>query len=97
MCLRKVFGAAPKGHPWRRKWHPTLVFLPGKSHRQRRLVGSLGVTERHKLANKHNNNNNKRPLDEASYSHLLRAGPHLGVKPSLPGREEHATGLLCLP
>ena len=24
---------------WRRKWQPTLVFLPGKSHRQRSLVG----------------------------------------------------------
>ena len=25
--------------PWRRKWQPTLVFLPGKSHEQRSLVG----------------------------------------------------------
>ena len=25
--------------PWRRKWHPTQVFLPGKSHGQRSLVG----------------------------------------------------------
>ena len=25
--------------PWRRKWQPTSVFLPGKSHGQRRLVG----------------------------------------------------------
>ena len=25
--------------PWRRKWLPTPVFLPGKSHRQRSLVG----------------------------------------------------------
>ena len=24
---------------WRRKWQPTLVFLPGKFHGQRRLVG----------------------------------------------------------
>ena len=24
---------------WRRRWHPTQVFLPGKSHRQRSLVG----------------------------------------------------------
>ena len=24
--------------PWKRKWHPTLVFLPGKSHGQRNLV-----------------------------------------------------------
>ena len=25
--------------PWRRKWQPTLVSLPGKSHEQRNLVG----------------------------------------------------------
>ena len=32
--------------PWRRKWQPTLVFLPGKSHGQRSPVGSVhGVTE----------------------------------------------------
>ena len=24
--------------PWRRKWRPTPVFLPGQSHRQRRLA-----------------------------------------------------------
>ena len=25
--------------PWRRKWQPTPVFLPGESHEQRNLVG----------------------------------------------------------
>ena len=25
--------------PWRRKWHPTPVFLPGESQGQRSLVG----------------------------------------------------------
>ena len=25
--------------PWRRKWHPTPAFLPGKSHGQRSLAG----------------------------------------------------------
>ena len=25
--------------PWRRKWQPTLVFLPGESHGQRSLEG----------------------------------------------------------
>jgi len=25
--------------PWRRKWQPALIFLPGKSHGQRGLVG----------------------------------------------------------
>ena len=27
------------GIPWRRKWQPTPVFLPGKSHGQRSLTG----------------------------------------------------------
>ena len=31
-------GRPPKT-PWRRKWHPTPVFLPGESHGQRSLVG----------------------------------------------------------
>jgi len=37
--------------PWRRKWQPTPVFLPGESHGQRSLAGyspwdckELGVT-----------------------------------------------------
>ena len=25
--------------PWKRKWEPTLVFLPGKSHGQSKLAG----------------------------------------------------------
>ena len=25
--------------PWRRKWHPTPIFLPGKFHEPRSLVG----------------------------------------------------------
>ena len=33
--------------PWKRKWQPPSVFLPGKSHGQRSLVVSspLGVTK----------------------------------------------------
>ena len=29
--------------PWRRKWQPTPVFLPGKSHGQRSLAGLLSM------------------------------------------------------
>ena len=25
--------------PWRRKWQPTPIFLPGEAHRQRSLLG----------------------------------------------------------
>ena len=32
--------------PWKRKWQPTPVFLPGKFHGQRSLVGIVhGVTK----------------------------------------------------
>ena len=32
--------------PWRRKWQPTPVFLPGQTHEQRSLVGySYGVAK----------------------------------------------------
>ena len=50
-CARK--------NPWRRKWQPTSVFLPGKSHGQRSLVGysPWGCKESgHDLATKHKQN-----------------------------------------
>jgi len=31
--------------PWRRKWQPTPVFLPGESNGQRSLVGCYGVAQ----------------------------------------------------
>ena len=40
-CQSRRCGFSPwvKKIPWRRKWQPTPVFLPGKSHGQRNLVG----------------------------------------------------------
>ena len=38
-CRRHRFNPWIRRTPWRRKWQPTLVFLPGKSHGQRCLVG----------------------------------------------------------
>ena len=32
------FNSCVRNIPWGRKWHPTPVFLPGKSHGQRRLA-----------------------------------------------------------
>ena len=32
-------GSIPGKIPWRRKWQPTPIFLPGKSHGQRNLEG----------------------------------------------------------
>ena len=36
-----------KEDPWRRKWQPTPIFMPGKSHGQRSLMGYKihGVTK----------------------------------------------------
>ena len=51
-CRRPWFGKIP----WRRKWQPTPVFLPGKARGQRSLVGygpwgckELDTTERRRL------------------------------------------------
>ena len=38
-CRRRGFHSWVGKIPWRRKWQPTPVFLPGKSHGQRSLVG----------------------------------------------------------
>ena len=38
-CRRHGFDPRVGNIPWRRKWQPTLVFLPGESHGQRSLVG----------------------------------------------------------
>ena len=41
-----------KNTTWRRKWQPTPVFLPGKSHEQRSLMGYSPQGPRHNLATK---------------------------------------------
>ena len=38
-CGRPGFNPWLRKIPWRRKWQPTPVFLPGKFHGQRSLVG----------------------------------------------------------
>ena len=38
-CKRHEFKPWVRKTPWRSKWQPTPVFLPGKSHGQRSLVG----------------------------------------------------------
>ena len=37
-CRRPGFSPWVRKIPWRREWQPTLVFLLGQSHGQRRLV-----------------------------------------------------------
>ena len=38
-CRGRGFDLWVRKIPWRRKWQPTPVFLPGESHGQRSLVG----------------------------------------------------------
>ena len=38
-CKRRRFDPWVGKIPWRRKWQPTLIFLPGKSQGHRGLVG----------------------------------------------------------
>ena len=38
-CKRGEFSPWVRKMPWSRKWQPTPVFLPGKSHGQRKLSG----------------------------------------------------------
>ena len=42
---RSVFKPWVRKMPWRRKWQPTPVFLPGESQGQRSLVGVHGVAK----------------------------------------------------
>ena len=39
MNTKELFKTILMGHRWRRKWHPTPVFLPGESQGWRSLVG----------------------------------------------------------
>ena len=39
-CRRLEFDPWLRKIPWRRKWQPISVFLPGKSHGQRNLAGN---------------------------------------------------------
>ena len=39
LCGRPGFDPWVRKIPWRRKWQPTPVLLPGKSHGQRSLMG----------------------------------------------------------
>ena len=57
-CMRCRFDSWIWKIPWRRKWPPTPVFLPGKSHGQRDLEGTVhGVTKESDMTEQLNNNN----------------------------------------
>ena len=59
--------------PWRRKWQPTPVFLPGKAHGQRGLAGysPWGCGVRHDLATKGNNKQDASGKNSLDKPHAL--------------------------
>ena len=62
-CRRHGFNSWARKIPWRKKWQPTPVVLPGKSHGHRSLVGcSPGGCKRVRqdLKTQHNNNSKSR-------------------------------------
>ena len=71
-CRRLGFNPWVGKIPWRRKWQPTPVFLPGKSHGQSRLVGSM-VLQRvgHNLAIKQQQHGEEAL---AFIKHIMRQG-----------------------
>ena len=77
---------------WRRKWQPTPVLLPGKSHGRRSLVGcspwgrwGLDMTER--LLFSQNRNNSKEFIDKGR-SAEIRTEIKLEVILIFPGRNQ---------
>ena len=56
---------------WSRKWHPALVFLPGKFHGQRSLAGPWGLqswTQLNTYTHTHTHTHNRR----IQYAELLK-------------------------
>ena len=67
-CRRCGFDPWPRKTPWRSKWPPTPVFLPGKSHGQRSLVAC-----RSQRAGHTSRLNNSR-IEQISLTRLSAAG-----------------------
>ena len=100
-CLNKASCILPRGKSWkvlwRRKWQPTPVSLPGKSHGQRSLAGNLSSKQ------------NIFQLDwrYACCAKLLQSCPtlcypmdHIACQAPLSmgfSRQEYRSGLPCLP
>ena len=57
-CRKHGFHLWVRTIPWRRKWQPTPVFLPGKSQGQKRLVSYSPWGGRESLMTQQLNNNN---------------------------------------
>ena len=80
-CRRCGFDSWVRKIPWRRKWQPTPVFLPGKSHSQRSLAVLGVLTVRHNLVTKPPPPHTMGDITRVTYSQglLLQTGMQLGI------------------
>ena len=63
--------------PWRRKWQPTPVFLPEKSHGQRKLAGSWGHKKLDTTEQLNNNNDNNHLSGGPMRTQRIHSSQHL--------------------
>ena len=109
-CRRCGFNPWVRKIVWRREWQPILVFLPGKSHRQRSLAGYSPWDSKESDMIERLNNNNKSPflsplphtVPRCSHTELLTCMPRaLGTLKSpcfanAYPRPRRSSCLLCL-
>ena len=69
--------------PWRRKWQPTPIFLPGKSHAQRSLVGYGPWGCKEFYTTEQRNNNSMTPLSHRSVLLVLKNAVISKLSPGL--------------
>ena len=94
-CRRRGFD--PWLGPWRRNWQPTPVFLPGKSHGQRNLMGYYQWGHKELDTNKHSIVQNKsRSSTDAhrSSSDLWRLDAEMLSEVPFLGKEHGSAALL---
>ena len=91
-CRRQGFDPWVGKSPWRRKWQPTPVFLPGEFHGQRSLVGysprghkKLDTTEQ--LNNKRDITSRPSTLTKSTTSWTFRSNPQPPLPPGSPTHE----------
>ena len=78
-CRRCGFSPWVRKIPWRRKWQPTPVFLPGKSHGQRSLVDykRIATTRSQKSWTQLSNKTTATAAAAAAAAKLLQSCPTL--------------------
>jgi len=100
-CRRRGFDPWVGKIPWRRKWQPTPVFLPGKSHGQRSLAGyslwSCKELQRHDLTTEHAHEPLDKGFSGSVVGPLLVGSTHFQDAISLLGLHCHLSNSHYIP